>query len=94
MKAITLRSRVRHRRRILTQEAAGTIVLLTLDEGSYYALEGAGGRAWELCDGERTVADIAAILGSEYAAPHEDIASDLIALFSDLANENLVRENT
>jgi hypothetical protein len=93
MKTITLIARLAHQERILEQEAAGTVVLLTLDGGQYYALEGTGGRAWDLCNGHRTVSEIAAILASEYDAPPESIASDLITLFTDLANENLAREN-
>ena len=75
------------------QEADGTVVLLTLDGGSYYALDGAGSRAWQLCDGHRTVSDIAALVGGEYEVLPETVASDLTALFADLSNENLVREN-
>ena len=41
------------------------MVLLTLDCGCYYALEGAGGGAWKLCDGQRTVAEIAALVDAE-----------------------------
>ena len=92
MKAITSTARLAHQERVLKQEAAGTVVLLTLDGGQYYALEGPGGRAWELCDGHRTVSEIAAILTGEYDAPQGNIASDLIALFTDLAHENLARE--
>ena len=76
MKNITLTSCLKHRERILKQEAAATVVLLELDGGHYYALDGAGGRAWELCD--------------EYDASAENIAHDLLELFTELANENLV----
>ena len=92
MKTIALTSQLKHQERVLKQEAAGTVVLLTLDGGQYYALEGSGGRAWELCDGHRTVSEIAAILAGEFDASSANIASDLIALFTDLANENLARE--
>jgi hypothetical protein len=93
MKTITSTMRLEHQERILMQEAAGTVVLLTLDGGQYFALEGTGGRVWELCNGHRTVSEIAAILAGEYDAPQRNIASDLIALFTDLAHENLAREN-
>ena len=84
MKTITLIARLEHQERVLK---------LTLDGGQYYALEGTGGRAWELCNGHRTVSEIAAILAGEYDASQGNIASDLIALFNDLAHENLAREN-
>ncbi len=63
--------------RILKQEAAGTTVLLDIDGGQYYSLDGAGGRVWELCDGSHTVSDIVAILGREYDAPLTTLEQDL-----------------
>jgi hypothetical protein len=90
MNTITLNSRLKHPERILKQEAAGTVVLLDLDGGQYYALEGTGGRAWELCNGQRNVSEIAVIIGGEYDAAGNNIASDLTGLFTELANENLV----
>jgi len=78
---------------ILAQEVAGTVVLLTLDTGQYYALEAVGARAWELCDGSRTLAAIAARIAREYDAPIGRIEQDLIELFTELTDENLVGEN-
>jgi hypothetical protein len=92
MKSITANSRLQHGDRILKQEAAGTVVLLTLDGGRYYSLDGIGSRAWDSCDGHRTVSEIAALISGEYDALPGEILSDLVALFTDLANENLVRE--
>lgn len=83
----------KRKERILKQTAAGTVVLLTVDDGQYYALDGVGGRIWELCDGSRTVSEIAAILCDEYEATAETIEGDLHELLTDLANENLVGEN-
>ena len=94
MKALSTRSSLRPRDSVLKQEAAGTLVLLTLDEGRYYALDDAGGCAWELCDGQRTVAEIAALLADEYEAPQAEIERDLLELFRDLADENLLVENS
>ena len=90
---LTLTSRPQHRDNILSQEAAGTMVLLSLHAGKYYSLENTGVRAWELCDGQRSVSEIASILASEFDSPIERIQNDLIELIADLANENLVTFN-
>ena len=90
MKDITLSSCPKHSERILKQEAAGTVVLLDMDGGQYYALEGPGGRAWELCNGQRNVSEIGCIIGDEYEAAAGKIQCDLLELFTELANENLV----
>ena len=93
MKAVTLTTRPQHRERIIKQEAEGTAVLLSMDNGNYYSLEDVGVRVWELCDGRRSVQEIAAILSEEYDAAAEAIQRDLIELMVDLMNENLVDES-
>ncbi|MEI6393779.1 MAG: PqqD family protein [Verrucomicrobiota bacterium] len=87
------RTRLQRRQNILKQEAAGTVVLLNMDDGRYFALDGVGGRVWDLCDGSRTLSEIAAILAEEYEAPAETIERDLAELINDLTNEELVGEN-
>jgi len=93
MKVMSSRTRLQRRQNILKQEAAGTVVLLNMDDGRYFALDGVGGRVWDLCDGSRTLSEIAAILAEEFEAPAETIERDLAELMNDLANEELVGEN-
>ncbi|MEI6784981.1 MAG: PqqD family peptide modification chaperone, partial [Verrucomicrobiota bacterium] len=75
-------------------EAAGTVVLLNMDDGRYFAMDEVGGRVWDLCDGSRTLSAITAILAEEYEAPAATIARDLAELINALTNEELVGENT
>ena len=93
MKTMSLTACPQRQRQIIKQEAAGTVVLLNLDDGKYFALDEVGGRIWGLCDGSRTVSEIARLLGDEYEAPAETIEQDLTELLSDLAHEKLVAEN-
>ena len=93
MKVMSSRTRFQRRQNILKQEAAGTVVLLNMDDGRYFALDEVGGRVWDLCDGSRTLSEIAAILAEEYEAPAETIERDLAELMNDLTNEELVGEN-
>jgi pyrroloquinoline quinone biosynthesis protein D len=44
-----------------------------------------------LCDGKRTVTDIATQLATEYDAAVEDIAADVIAMLQDLADKGVVK---
>jgi coenzyme PQQ biosynthesis protein PqqD len=83
---------LRQGERILSQQASGTLILLHLDTGEYYALNDVGRRVWELCDGTRQVADVVALLCQEYDAPAETIAADVLALVQELAYEQLVVE--
>ncbi len=85
--------RLRRRERILKQEADGTVVLLSLHTGRYFALNEVGGRIWELCDGSRTVSETAAIISLEYEAPLDVVERDLTELLTNLIHENLVEQN-
>jgi pyrroloquinoline quinone biosynthesis protein D len=44
----------------------------------------------KLCDGQRTVADIADVLAKEYNAPKDEISADIIAMLQDLADKGVV----
>jgi pyrroloquinoline quinone biosynthesis protein D len=46
----------------------------------------------QLCDGIRSVADIADLLAQKYAAPREAIAADVIAMLQDLADKGFLTE--
>jgi hypothetical protein len=92
MKAIQPSTRLQQNENILKQEAAGTVVLLDVEDGRYYSLEDVGSRAWDLCDGTRTVAEIASLLEAEFDAPAKTILNDLLELLTDMANENLLGE--
>ena len=45
----------------------------------------------KLCDGVRTVGDIAEQLGKDYNAPRADIEVDIISMLQDLADKGVVK---
>lgn len=75
---------------VLVQEAQGQTVLLRPEDGSYYALKDVGARIWELCDGERSVSDIAAVLCNEFDAPVKTVEADVIEFVDELRSEQLL----
>jgi hypothetical protein len=82
----------RRREPVLATRVADEIALFDVDAGSYYGLNAVGGRVWELCDGSRELADLAAIIADEYDVPLHVAAADLEELLADLASENLIVE--
>lgn len=84
------RSRPQRRERVLTQHAAGTLVLLDLDGGQYYSLDEVSARVWELCDGEHEVDGIVAAISAEYDAPVETIYEDVLAFLEEMEDEKLL----
>ncbi len=75
---------------ILRQEVSGAVVLFNMEDGRYYALDELGARIWDLCDGVRNVAELAAILHDEYDAPVDTIHQDVEELLRELSDERLV----
>ena len=72
------------------QVVADEAILIHLHTGVYYSLNEVGTVFWELLDGQRTLADCAAQIASEYNAPPEVILADLQELAGELAKEDLV----
>jgi pyrroloquinoline quinone biosynthesis protein D len=83
-------SRPRRNEAVLSQHASGETVLLNVGDGQYYALEGVGGRVWELCDGSRPLAEVARIIAAEFDARVAEIEADVLELMSDLQDAKLV----
>ncbi len=44
-----------------------------------------------LCDGQRSVSDIAKTLSAEYQAPLEEIEKDIVAMLQDLADKGVIK---
>lgn len=83
---------LKRREGVLAQEAKGRTVLLCLDDGSYYATDEVGGLVWELCDGERTLGEVAAAVGDEFDAPPETVMADVLEFVVELESEGLLVE--
>jgi hypothetical protein len=78
--------------RVMMQEVEGDSVLLDIDSGEYFSLNEVGGRVWELCDGSRSVADIAGVICGEYDVPPQTAVGDACELLESLAGAGLVVE--
>ncbi|MDQ3460999.1 MAG: PqqD family protein [Deinococcota bacterium] len=87
---IRLESRPRHRDKVIKQETAGTLVLVNLDDGECYGLNEVGGRVWDLCDGTRSVAAVAAAVAEEYDAQGGAVEADVLEILEELARAELV----
>ncbi len=75
---------------VLRQDVSGAVVLFHMENGRYYSLNEVGTRAWELCDGSRTVGEIVGVLAGEYDQAEATIEEDVATLFSELSDEQLL----
>ena len=87
---IGLQSQPAHATKVIAQKAKDLLVLLDLDTGEYYNLDEVGTRIWELCDGARTVADIARHIGEEFDASSQAVERDVLIFLEELAQDKLV----
>ena len=69
--------------RVVAQQAAGKWVLLDVKSGQYYALDPVAGRIWQLCDGTRSVQQIAEVLSEEFDTGGQAVVARLSGEASD-----------
>jgi hypothetical protein len=69
----------------------GESVLLNLETGIYFTLNGTGTTAWELFDGATSLVEIEQILCQRFDVEPEQARSDLAELTGELQREGLVR---
>jgi hypothetical protein len=78
------------RDRVLVERIDDETVLLDLDSGLYFALNEVGARVWELCDGQRAIDDIVAVIVEEYDVDTATARADVAELVAQLADDALL----
>ena len=67
-------------------------VLLDLESGMYFGLDGVGKRIWESVADGKSLGDIAAIITAEYEVEEEQALKDVIEFASNLVERGLLAE--
>lgn len=65
-------------------------VLLDLESGMYFGLDGVGKRIWESVSEGESLAETAAVIASEYEVEEEQALKDVLAFASDLVERGLL----
>ncbi len=65
-------------------------ILIDTDSGDYYSLNDTGTMFWELLDGQRTIADCAALIAKEYDVEAGIVEADLLELATAFESEGLI----
>ncbi|WP_018290048.1 PqqD family peptide modification chaperone [Verrucomicrobium sp. 3C] len=78
------------------REAASTrleesVVILHTEEGTYYQLDGVGGRIWELLEEPVSFGGLVAALVAEFEVDGSRCSADTEALLRDLLDRRMVR---
>ena len=72
------------------QRVDGELVVLQSEIGELVGLNGVGARAWELCDGDLTVEEIAQAIASEYEEDPARVEADVRSFLDELLAAKLV----
>ena len=78
------------RRRVVHETIDGEAILIHMDTGFYYSLEGPGAEIWEGLIAGRAVDEISQVLRTRYEAPPNVIEDAVPALAEELCRERLL----
>jgi hypothetical protein len=75
---------------VVEQRADDSLVLVHVDTGRFYSLEGTGDLIWHMCDGHTTLGDIIATVSSRFGTDPGTVRNDALELLGELAREGLI----
>lgn len=85
------RNRICARTRVLWQKLGDESVLLDIDTGTYYGLNGVGTLVWNLIQSPQRLADVRDAIVGEFEVDREVCERDLRALVRELVRRRLVQ---
>ena len=87
---VALTDRVAVHPSVICRELAGEAVLLSLESGVYYGLDGVGTRVWQLLVEDKSIADACAAMIDEYETTLDVLHEDVLTLVDTLCEKGLV----
>lgn len=90
MAILTRDTIVVRRQDLLSADADGETVMMSLDQGRYFGLNGLGSRVWDLMQSPVSVDGICLQLESEYDVSPADCESAVLTFLSELARNDLI----
>ena len=77
---------------VMSRLVGDETVLLDLESGIYFGLDGVGKRIWESISDGLTLGQIAAVIKSEYEVEEDQAQGDVIEFVRDLVERGLLAE--
>lgn len=88
--APTSSNRPRRRTDVVLQDVGGEAILIDPRTDEAHVLNGSAARLWELCDGERSLDELAAEFGAIYDLTAADVIDDVREVVDELIRLDLV----
>ncbi len=76
---------------LISNNLGEDIVMMDIDEGSYYGLESVAARIWELTEEPVSVATICKTLTSEYDVPEQKCLEEVAEFVGDLLTRKIIQ---
>jgi hypothetical protein len=87
---VALTDRVAVHPSVICRELSGETVLLNLESGVYYGLDGVGTRVWQLLQQGRTIAEVCDVMVEEYDVEQDVVREDVARLVGELGERGIV----
>jgi hypothetical protein len=75
----------------MSTELGNETVLMSIESGRYYGLEGAAQRIWSLLTAPQSLADLSIQLAKEYEVSPEQCAEDILPFVEEMISEGLLK---
>lgn len=72
-------------------EVDGETVMMSIEKGNYYGLNGVGSRIWQLIATPMSVLQLCEKILEEFAVDRETCEADLLKFLNQLEQQNLIR---
>ncbi|MEG2110532.1 lasso peptide biosynthesis PqqD family chaperone [Clostridium sp.] len=90
MKKIVSNTKVQQNKEIDASDLNGDKVMMNLEKGMYFALNGVGSRIWDIIEEEKSVDHIVDVLTSEYKVNREQCEDSVITFLEGLESDELI----
>lgn len=87
---VSLNSLVRQGGDFISANMDGELVMMSIEKGNYYGLEGIGGRIWQLIEMPTKVSALCDTLQEEFDVGKSDCEADTLEFLNELAEQGLI----
>lgn len=87
---LTLDTIISINHQILTSNLEDELLMMDMDQGYYYGLQGVGKRIWEQLEEPIKIRDLCTNLQQRYAADADTIEREVLAFLADLQGQSLI----
>lgn len=84
-------SKIKKSQQWLTSVLDGETVMMSIDNGNYYAISPVGTSIWSMLEKERTVEEICEGLMEEYSVSREQCISETLKFLNELLKEEIIQ---